>query len=62
MNRFYKFRGYSDHSESTEALEMAQDGMVTVALDMALDDNLRAEGFAREINRVQSMRKNEILI
>ncbi len=47
------------YSESTEALEMAQDGMVTVALDMALDDNLRAEGFAREIiNRVQSMRKN----
>ena len=47
------------YSESTEALEMAQDGMLTVALDMALDDNLRAEGFAREIiNRIQSMRKN----
>ena len=47
------------YSESTEALEMAQDGMLTVALDMTLDENLRAEGFAREIiNRVQSMRKN----
>tara|TARA_Y100001970_G_scaffold163592_1_gene199935 strand:- start:119 stop:994 length:876 start_codon:yes stop_codon:yes gene_type:complete len=46
------------YSESTEALEMAQDGMLTVALDMTLDENLRAEGFAREIiNRVQSMRK-----
>ena len=46
-------------SESTEDLEMAQDGMLTVALDMTLDESLRAEGYSREIiNRIQSMRKN----
>ena len=39
--------------------EVAADGTtVTVALDTALDDALRAEGFAREfVNRVQGLRK-----
>jgi len=45
-------------AESTEDLAMTQEGTITVALDMAIDDELRAEGFAREvINRIQSMRK-----
>ena len=45
-------------SESTEDMEMAQEGRVTIALDMTLDGDLRAEGYSREIiNRIQSMRK-----
>ena len=46
-------------SESTEDLAMTQDGIITVALDMSIGEELRAEGIAREvINRIQSMRKN----
>ena len=45
-------------SESTEDMEMAQERRVTIALDMTLDGDLRAEGYSREIiNRIQSMRK-----
>ena len=37
---------------------MASDGGLTVALDLTIDEALRAEGIAREVvNRVQNMRK-----
>ena len=37
---------------------VAQAGAVTVALDVRIDDELRSQGYAREvINRIQSMRK-----
>ena len=49
-------------SSSIEGLSVAQEGTLTVALDITLDDNLRKEGAAREfINRVQSIRKNKNL-
>lgn len=41
---------------------MANDGSLTVALDTELNDDLRAEGIAREIvNRVQNLRKSSDL-
>ncbi|MDX1418749.1 MAG: isoleucine--tRNA ligase [Rubricoccaceae bacterium] len=46
-------------SEGIEGWLVRQEGGVTVALDTALDDALRAEGLAREfINRVQTLRKS----
>ena len=45
-------------SEELGEWSVAQEGAVTVALDTKLDDNLRAQGLAREFsNRVQSLRK-----
>ena len=45
-------------SEGVEGWLVGQDGPVTVALDTTLDDDLLAEGFAREsVNRIQNMRK-----
>ncbi len=39
-------------------LAVESDGSLTVAIDTAIDDNLRDEGFAREVvNKVQNMRK-----
>ena len=38
---------------------VSSEGGVTVALDVTLDDTLRAEGLARElVNRVQNLRKD----
>jgi isoleucyl-tRNA synthetase len=39
-------------AEEHEELALAQDGPHAVALDLALDDDLRAEGAAREFSRV----------
>ena len=45
-------------SEDLPGWFVATDGKLTVALDTALTDELRAEGIAREIvNRVQNIRK-----
>jgi isoleucyl-tRNA synthetase len=45
--------------EDIEGWLVESDGALTVALDTTLDDQLRAEGFAREfVNRVQHMRKD----
>jgi len=39
-------------------LAVESDGSLMVAIDTAIDDNLRDEGFAREVvNKVQNMRK-----
>jgi isoleucyl-tRNA synthetase len=46
-------------SEDIEGWMVATDGELTIALDVMLDDDLRAEGIAREIvNRVQNLRKD----
>ena len=46
------------HREEKEGLTVANEGDVTVALDTRLDDELIAEGWAREIvSRLQNMRK-----
>ena len=37
--------------------EVAEDGELLVALDTTLDDDLAAEGVAREVHRLQAMRK-----
>jgi len=40
--------------------QVAQDKEITLALDVTLTENLKAEGLARElVNRVQNMRKNQ---
>ncbi len=45
--------------EATGDLVVKAEGRVTVALDPALDDELRAEGLARElVNRIQRLRKD----
>ncbi len=45
-------------SEEIGEWSVAQDGPLTVALDTHIDDELRAQGFAREVvNRIQSLRK-----
>lgn len=45
--------------EATGALIVKSEGRTTVALDPALDDELRAEGVARElVNRIQRLRKD----
>ncbi|MDX1408969.1 MAG: DUF5915 domain-containing protein, partial [Saprospiraceae bacterium] len=39
---------------------VASDGMLTVALDIHIDDALEAEGFARDlVNRIQNLRKDK---
>ena len=46
------------HSEEIGDWSVAQEGELTVGLDTRIDDDLRAQGFAREVvNRVQGMRK-----
>lgn len=46
-------------SEGVEGLLVGQEDGVTVALDTAVDDELRSEGYAREVvNRLQNMRKS----
>ncbi len=46
-------------NEDIEGWLVATEGTVTVALDTELDNQLRAEGFAREfVNRVQKLRKD----
>jgi isoleucyl-tRNA synthetase len=48
------------HAEQHEELALAQDGPRAVALDLSLDDDLRAEGTARELVRVlNDLRKSE---
>ncbi len=45
-------------SEDIPGWQVASDGAVTVALDVTLDDQLVAEGTARElVNRIQNLRK-----
>ena len=45
-------------SEGVEGWLVGQDGPVTVALDTTVNEELLAEGFAREsVNRIQNMRK-----
>ncbi|MEN9725959.1 MAG: hypothetical protein RL434_325, partial [Pseudomonadota bacterium] len=45
-------------SEEVGGWSVAQEGRVTVALDTAITDELRQQGFARElVNRIQQMRK-----
>jgi len=44
-------------AEQHEDLTLAQDGPHAVALDLTLDDDLRAEGMAREIIRVVNDRR-----
>lgn len=42
-----------------EGFAAASDNLIKVAVELSLDDRLRAEGFARElVNRIQNMRKN----
>ncbi len=46
-------------SEDIPGWQVANDGNLTVALDITISDELRQEGIAREIvNRVQNIRKN----
>ncbi|MDH3649909.1 MAG: class I tRNA ligase family protein, partial [Saprospiraceae bacterium] len=48
------------YSEDIPGWQVASDGILTVALDIALDDHLIAEGTAREIiNRIQNIRKDK---
>ena len=45
-------------SEDIPGWQVASDGLITVALDVTLNDNLLAEGTARElVNRIQNIRK-----
>src|SRR5262249_11769398 len=47
-------------AEQHEELSLAQDGPHAVALDLTLDDDLRAEGLAREtIRAINDLRKAE---
>ena len=47
-------------SEDIPGWQVASDGNLTVALDVTLDDELIAEGTAREIvNRIQNIRKDK---
>jgi len=46
-------------SEPREGFAVQSEGALTVGLDLAIDDELRDEGFAREmINKIQFMRKD----
>jgi isoleucyl-tRNA synthetase len=46
-------------AEQHEELALAQDGTYAVALDLTLDDDLRAEGKARELSRaINELRKS----
>ncbi len=45
-------------TEPREGFAVQSEGILTVGLDLAIDDDLRDEGFAREmINKIQFMRK-----
>jgi isoleucyl-tRNA synthetase len=45
--------------EDIPGWQVATDGLLTVALDTSLDENLKAEGMARElVNRIQNLRKD----
>ena len=47
-------------SEDIPGWQVASDGKVTVALDVSLNDDLLAEGVARElVNRIQNLRKQK---
>ena len=47
-------------SEDIPGWQVANDGPITVALDVTLDDELIAEGTARElVNRIQNIRKSQ---
>jgi isoleucyl-tRNA synthetase len=47
-------------SEDIPGWQVATDGKLTVALDISLDDDLIAEGTARElVNRIQNLRKTK---
>ena len=47
-------------TEDIPGWEVANDGPITVALDVTLNDTLKAEGMAREIvNRIQNLRKDK---
>jgi isoleucyl-tRNA synthetase len=47
-------------SEDIPGWSVANDGMVTVALDITLTDELKREGIARDfINRIQNLRKDK---
>ncbi len=47
-------------SDDIEGWLVANDGPLTVALDVTLTDDLKAEGIARElVNRIQNIRKNK---
>ena len=46
-------------ADGTDGLFVSLDGQLPVALDITLTEELRAEGFARElVNRIQNMRKD----
>ena len=47
-------------TEDIPGWQVASDGPITVALDVTLNDELRAEGMARElVNRIQNLRKDK---
>jgi len=47
-------------AEEIPGWQVAQDGDITVALDINLNDELRAEGMARElVNRIQGLRRDK---
>ena len=47
-------------TEDIPGWQVASDGPITVALDITLNDELKAEGMARElINRIQNLRKDK---
>ena len=47
-------------TEDIPGWEVANDGPITVALDVTINDDLKAEGMARElINRIQNIRKDK---
>ena len=47
-------------AEEIPGWQVAQDGDITVALDISLTDELIAEGMARElVNRIQAIRREE---
>jgi isoleucyl-tRNA synthetase len=47
-------------SEDIPGWQVANDGPLTVALDISIDDDLKAEGNARElVNRIQNIRKSK---
>ncbi|HEY5011267.1 MAG TPA: DUF5915 domain-containing protein, partial [Acidimicrobiia bacterium] len=47
-------------AQQHEDLTLAQDGDLAVALDLTLDDDLRAEGIARELVRLVNDRRKAI--
>ena len=54
-----KMRTYYDTSQDIEGWLVANQGSVTVALDVTISDALKEEGIARElVNRIQNLRKD----